>query len=301
MKHHFIVLDYASLNAVAAVVREGSFERAAATLGFTPSAVSQRVRGFEERLGCVLIVRGQPCLPTARGSELCAHFDKVRLLEADLDRRSGITRQATRLSSAIKVAVNADSFATWFPQVVTRFAAETGMVLEITLEDASHTAERLRSGEVLAAVTSDPASVPGCRTIALGSFPYVACASPDFVGHWFGAGIDAISLVCAPCMRFNRHDDLQRRWAREAHGFRLDPPTHWVPSTQGFLDLALSGLAWGLQPAVLAQPHLDSGRLIELPPAFKVAVELYWTVARLQTDSLRRLTQAVRKSARSSF
>ena len=38
------MLDYASLAALAAVVREGSFERAARALHVTPSAVSQRVR-----------------------------------------------------------------------------------------------------------------------------------------------------------------------------------------------------------------------------------------------------------------
>jgi LysR family transcriptional regulator (chromosome initiation inhibitor) len=42
MKQYFIVLDYSSLAAVAAVVREGSFEKAAQSLGITPSAVSQR-------------------------------------------------------------------------------------------------------------------------------------------------------------------------------------------------------------------------------------------------------------------
>lgn len=53
------MLDYPSLFALAAVVQEGSFERAARTLHVTPSAVSQRIRLLEERLGCVLVVRGQ--------------------------------------------------------------------------------------------------------------------------------------------------------------------------------------------------------------------------------------------------
>ena len=48
------MLDYASLAAVAAVVREGSFERAARVLNVTTSAVSQRVKQLEERLGSVL-------------------------------------------------------------------------------------------------------------------------------------------------------------------------------------------------------------------------------------------------------
>ncbi len=48
MKHNFMMLDYASIAAVAAIVREGTFERGAASLGITPSAISQRVRGLEE-------------------------------------------------------------------------------------------------------------------------------------------------------------------------------------------------------------------------------------------------------------
>ena len=61
------MLDYASLAAVAAVVREGSFERAARVLNVTTSAVSQRVKQLEERLGSILIVRGQPCSATDKG------------------------------------------------------------------------------------------------------------------------------------------------------------------------------------------------------------------------------------------
>lgn len=52
------MLDYSALRAVAAVVRTGSFEKAAGLLNVSPSAVSQRVKQLEERLGVVLIVRG---------------------------------------------------------------------------------------------------------------------------------------------------------------------------------------------------------------------------------------------------
>jgi LysR family transcriptional regulator (chromosome initiation inhibitor) len=78
------MLDYASLFALAAVVREGSFDRAARALHVTPSAVSQRIRLLEERVGCALVVRGQPCTATDTGRRLCQHADRVRLLEQDL-------------------------------------------------------------------------------------------------------------------------------------------------------------------------------------------------------------------------
>lgn len=78
------MLDYPSLFALAAVVKEGSFERAARALHVTPSAVSQRIRLLEERLGCALVVRGQPCEATEAGRRLCQHVDRVSLLEHEL-------------------------------------------------------------------------------------------------------------------------------------------------------------------------------------------------------------------------
>ena len=61
------MLDYTGLQALAAVVREGSFERAARRLHITPSAVSQRIKQLEERTGQVLVLRGTPCTGTDAG------------------------------------------------------------------------------------------------------------------------------------------------------------------------------------------------------------------------------------------
>ena len=80
------MLDESLLAAIAAVAREGSFERAARVLHVTPSAVSQRVRLLEERIGAALIVRGQPCVPTEIGGRLCRHAALVSVLEAELRR-----------------------------------------------------------------------------------------------------------------------------------------------------------------------------------------------------------------------
>lgn len=287
------MLDYPALQALAAVIRDGSFERAARTLRITPSAVSQRVRGLEERLGAILVVRGQPCRPTDLGRTLCAHADRVSLLEADL----GLAEAATLGPGPLRIAVNADSLATWFPAALGGLADRPALSLDFVLDDEGHTAERLRSGEVLAAVTADPEPIQGCRTVPLGSLVYAACASPAFHARFFASGIDAEALSRAPQLRFDRRDGLQARWMRAAHGCAPDAPIHGVPSTHGFLDLALGGLAWGLQPVALAGPHLAAGRLVELAPARRIEVPLFWTVSRLPAASLDRLTMAVRAGA----
>jgi LysR family transcriptional regulator, chromosome initiation inhibitor len=78
------MLDYPALRAVAAVVQTGGFEKAARVLNVTPSAVSQRVKQLEERLGTVLIERGSPCVATEQGEWLCRHLDNVGMLEGEL-------------------------------------------------------------------------------------------------------------------------------------------------------------------------------------------------------------------------
>lgn len=290
------MLDYAALAALAAVVREGSFEKAAMALGVTPSAISQRVRGLEERLGAVLVVRGQPCLPTEPGARLCAHLRQVSLLEDELT--AGMPNLGEgRERMTLRVAVNSDSLASWFPAAVARFAGESDALLDLLLDDEEHTAGRLRAGEVLAAVTTDPTPVQGCRTIPLGMLPYVAAASPAFVKRYFPGGVTAGALAQAPILRFDRRDALQARWAEAVAGVTLEAPTHWVPSTEGMLNVSLAGLGWAMAPLVTAAPHLADGTLVELVPGRRIEVPLYWQHLRLGAKVLDVLTASVRQAA----
>ncbi len=298
MKQNLIMLDYPALAAVAAVIREGSFDRAAIALSITASAVSQRVRGLEDRLGSILIVRGQPCVATELGRTLCAHFDQVRLLEADLAPTLALRSSDGELPLSLRVAVNADSFATWFPGAAAAFARSAGLLLDLVLEDEAHTADRLRSGDVVAAVTADRDPVQGCKTVELGVMRYIACASPSFIARHFAEGVNATALAHAPHVRFDRRDMLQARWAREAHGVELGALTNWVPTTHGMLDFALTGTAWAMLPVQLVQPHISAGRLVELAPKLSLEVKLYWTITRLHSASLLSLTDAVRDAAR---
>ena len=296
------MLDYAALAALAAVVRQGSFERAAGALGVTPSAVSQRVRALEERVGVVLVLRGQPCLPTEAGAQLCAHVERVRLLEGEV---AGLLPSLAGAGQdgpmTLRVAVNADSLGTWFMPAAAAFARDTGALLDLVLDAEEHTAGRLRGGEVLAAVTADPEPVQGCRTRPLGALRYVAAASPGERAAWFPDGPTPEALAAAPVLRFDRRDALQARWAREVAGVDLAAPTHWLPSTHGFVDACLAGLGWGLHPLALVEGHLAAGRLVELVPGRRLDVPLHWQFARIGARALADLTRAVVAAARASL
>src|ERR1700753_3821693 len=140
------MLDYASLSAVAAVVREGSFERAARTLNVTPSAVSQRIKQLEERLGGVLIVRGRPCTATAMGRSICRHVEQVGMLEHELQGTLPRLAEAREEKITLRVAVNADSLGTWFIGAMAEFLKSDPVLLDVASDDQEHTQEWLRAG-----------------------------------------------------------------------------------------------------------------------------------------------------------
>lgn len=295
------MLDYPLLAALAAVVREGSFERAAHALHLTPSAVSQRVKLLEERIGQVLVVRGQPCSATPAGRRLCRHAEQVAELEQQLRGELPAVGDGDAGPVTLPVAVNADSLATWFLPAAAAFAQQDGALLDIRLDDQEHTAESLRSGEVLAAVSALAAPVQGCRSVALGRLRYVATASPAFFERHFAAGVNAAALARAPCLTFNQKDRLQSQWLRQALGQDLVVPRHWLPASQAFVDASLAGMGWGMNPAPLVAAHLASGALRPLLPGCDLQVALHWQQARVAGPLLQRLGDLVMAAARAGL
>ncbi|WP_134495195.1 LysR family transcriptional regulator ArgP [Microvirga pakistanensis] len=288
------MLDYAHLSALTAVIRTGSFERAAQHLNITPSAVSQRIKLLEERLGVVLVVRGQPCTATQVGQRLCQHVEQVALLESSLhEDLPGL--QAGNQPVTLRIAVNADSLATWFIKAMAR---TEGYLFDLVLDDQDHSAEWLRRGEVVAAVTAHATPIQGCDCHALGALRYVATASPEYCAQWFADGFGKSAAARAPCLIFNQKDRLQADWLRQAFGTDLQPPLHWLPSSQAFVDAALAGIGWGMNPEPLVMEHLRAGRLVALRPDQPLDVPLFWQQSRIVAPVLGRMTRTVVQEAR---
>jgi LysR family transcriptional regulator (chromosome initiation inhibitor) len=293
-------LDSRQLAAFAAVLREGSFDAAARTLHVTPSAVSQRIKSLEERLGRVLIRRGSPCVSTEAGESLQRHAQQLQLLEAQALAPFGLDGDAAA-SLPLAIAVNADSLATWFVPALAALRERHEVGLDLHVEDQDHSSELLRQGRVLAAVSAEPVPVQGCKVSALGRMRYRAVASPAFMRRHFPRGVDDDALARAPCSVFNQKDQLQARFLRLLSRRRLQPPQHRIPSTHGFVHAALHGLGWGMNPEALVAPLLASGDLVELAPGRTLDVPLYWQRWSLESQVLRDLTDAVSAAARAGL
>jgi len=121
------------LAALAAVIEFGSFDAAAERLHVTPSAVSQRIKALEQRVGQVLVVREKPCRATTAGAPLLRLAAQTAMLESEaLAETSG---DGSPEGTRIAIAVNADSMSTWFTAV---FGQLPDVLFDIRIEDQDH-------------------------------------------------------------------------------------------------------------------------------------------------------------------
>ena len=283
-------LNPAQLDALVAIAESGSFEAAARQLHVTPSAISQRIKALETAAGQVLITRGTPCRATGRGRRLVQLGRQTRLLYEEAGRE---VRSDTAV--AVPVAVNADSLTTWFRQVLGVVADWPGTSICLYVEDQAYSQELLRTGDALAAVTSDPTAVQGCTVEALGLLRYVPAATPAFAERWrHGRSFDWAAM---PTLVFNDKDDLQPELLRRRGVTSLPPVVHRVPSSADFHAAVLLGLGWAMVPLLQAGEDFAAGRLERLSRDV-TDVALYWQRWRLDSPTLVDLTTAVRTAAR---
>ena len=134
------------IETLATVVKEGTFDAAARTLHVTPSAVSQRIKALEQRVGRVLVVRTKPVQATEAGEVLLRLGQQLTLLEHETLRQLGTEPDHERPTS-LPIAVNADSLATWILPPLARVAAREPVVFDLVRDDQDHTAGLLASGD----------------------------------------------------------------------------------------------------------------------------------------------------------
>ncbi len=175
------------------------------------------------------------------------------------------------------MAVNADSLATWFREVLAVVAQWPGVALGLHVEDQAWSHDLLREGRVLGAVTSDPVAVQGCRVEPLGTLRYRPAAAPALVGPGEAARPDWSGL---PMVVFNDKDALQDQWLAR-RGAAPPRVVHRVPTSADFVAAIEAGLGWGMVPEPQLVPALRAGALVALAGEEHLDVALHWQRWRL--------------------
>jgi LysR family transcriptional regulator (chromosome initiation inhibitor) len=268
------MFDYKLLSALAAVIEQAGFERGAQVLGLSQSAVSQRIKLLEARIGQPVLIRATPPSPTDIGRRLLNHVQQVRLLERELQSQVPALDEEG-MPERLRIALNADSLATWWADAVGDFCAEQHLLLDLVVEDQDVGLKRMRAGEVAACVCGTERPVAGARSVLLGAMRYRALASPGFIARHFPEGVTVAQLARSPALVFGPDDFLQHRYLASL-GVEGGFEHHLCPSSEGFLRLTEAGLGWGLVPEVQVRAQMQRGALIELLPGRPIDVPLYW-------------------------
>lgn len=285
------MLDYKLLQALATVLECGGFERAGDALGLSQSAVSQRIKALEIRLGQPVLIRHPHLAPTPAGQKLLNHYQQVQLLERDLGRTlPTLEERAPRL----RIALNADSLATWWAEAIGDFCQDEGLLLDLVIEDQDVGLGRLRDGEVAACLCASPQPIAGARCLPLGEMAYHAYAAPAYLARHFPDGPTPEAFQRAPAIVYGPHDQLQHRFLALC-GYRGAFPYHLCPSSEGFMRLACAGVGYGMLPLMQVETLVAEGRLARLAPGRPLAVPLYWHFWRHSGELLERLTARLAK------
>lgn len=306
------------LAALLAVSDTGAFDRAAGRLGVSTSAVSQRIRALESALGRVLVRRGSPSTVTAQGAIVLRYARQQELLAGEMSAELGLGAaagaaqdQGSRADDPcpapepveIAVAVNLDSLATWFPTLFPEIAHWPDLRLRLVADNEGRTAELLREGSVMAAISVARDPVAGCSSQTLGRMRYLPVASPALLSS---AGLSALGagpherlqdgtldrVARLPVLRFDDTDDLQDLVLSTA-GLPSGLPGPQVPGNEAYARALEAGMGWGLLPRTLLDRHPG---LLPVPGLVPLDRELTWYRWRLRSALLDRLTSVVHRA-----
>ncbi|MFW0155967.1 LysR family transcriptional regulator ArgP [Rothia sp. P6271] len=284
------------------VVDEGTFEAAAEILGVSASAISQRIKTMETSAGRILLQRTNPVRPTDSGEVVLRVARQNEYLNAELEQELG-ERSG---QGSITIAVNSDSLATWLLSAVGELSRCDKIFCDLRREGEQHSSALLRSGEVMAAITSHPEPINGCEVEELGQARYWCVASQEFVDEHFKSWphhITAEELNTAPVIEFDRKDHGQRSSRHlilKAHNIEDnggESPSIYIPSSPDYARAVEDGIGWGLVPEAQCRQGLESGTIISLAGEKPLEFPLYWQRWKISSRILDRVTERIYEAA----
>ncbi len=287
------MLDYKLIEALAMVIEEGGFDKAAGKLHLTQSAISQRVRLLEETSGQILMTRSSPPVPTPAGADFLKHYHQVKRLEGDLN--TIVSPGTDKKKESLSIALNADSLETWFLEAVTPFLKKhPHITLDIKVDDQEETHKMLKNGEVAGCISARKAPIQGCTSTCIGTMNYRMVATPEFTDRYFPTGLTLKAIAHAPAVIFNRKDNLHAMVLKSVFNKSFKQiPAHYVPSTEKFAEFIIKSLAYGVIPDEQSKELLGNGQLADLAPYHNIPVKLYWHCWNIKSELLSMFTKTL--------
>jgi DNA-binding transcriptional LysR family regulator len=280
------------------VVREGSFTRASALLGVTPSALSHAVRGLETRLGVRLLTRTTRSIaPTEAGERL---FNSVAPRFDDIDAEVAAVKDLhDKPVGTIRItsAEHAANSVLW-PRLSRVMHDHPGIQVEITVDYtmADIVAQRYDAGvRVGDQVAKDMIAVrigPDLRIAVVGSPGYFATRPKPRSPH------DLAQHSCIN-LRLPTHGGfLPWDFEKKGQEIKLRVAGQWVfNSSSPIVRAALADHGLAFVPEDMVLEHIAAGRLVRVLDDWckpYPGYHLYYPSRRQSSRALATIVEALR-------
>lgn len=255
------VLTPDALAMLQTIAEKGSFAAAARASHMVPSALTYRVRQMEDALDVLLFDRSsRQARLTAAGAELLR--EGVRVL-ADLDAIANrVKRVATGWEPQLTIAVDSIiNHATVMELCKDFLAPDPPTRLKLRDETLSGTLEALTSGQADLAlgVALDAGSAAGLEREPLGTVRFAFVVAPH---HPLAQAPEPLSDDMIRRHRAVAVADSVQRGGGITVGLLPGQDVLTVSSMPAKLDAQIRGLGVGFLATCLAQPYMDTGRLV---------------------------------------
>jgi len=260
------------------IADSGSFAAAARASHMVPSALTYRVRQMEEALDVLLFDRSsRQARLTAAGAEL---LREGSVLLANVDAVANrIKRVATGWEPQFTIAV--DSVikpATVMDLCAAFFALNPPTRVKLLTETLSGTLDALIAGRAdlaLGAVV-EPSAKAGLQHAPLGKVSFVFVVAPH---HPLSSTAEPVPDEVIRQYRAVTVADSVQRGAGMSIGLLAGQDVFTVASMPAKLDAQTRAMGVGFLPTCLAQPYIDTGRLVVKRvqrPEYQVQVSYAW-------------------------
>lgn len=255
------VLTPDALAMVQTIAHTGSFAAAARVSNMVPSALTYRVRQMEDALDVLLFDRSsRQARLTEAGAELLR--EGARLL-ADVDAIANrVKRVATGWEPQLTIAVDSIiNHATVMELCETFFSLNPPTRVKLRAETLSGTLEALTSGQADLAlgVVMETGTTAGLQREPLGTVRFAFVVAPD---HPLARAPEPLSDEVIRRHRAVAVADSIQRGSGISFGLLTGQDVFTVTGMPAKLDAQVRGLGIGFLPTCLAQPYIDTGRLV---------------------------------------
>jgi DNA-binding transcriptional LysR family regulator len=257
--------DFGQLRAFAAVASLRSFSRAAALLGVSASALSQAVRGLEERVGIQLLNRTTRSVSLTQAGELL--FARVRPAVAEIGAALGdAQRYGARPAGTVRVHSFRFSAARFITPILAEFsAAYPEITLDITLNEevvdivGSGFDAAIRIGEL---IERDMVAVRLSPDLS-----QIAVAAPDYLAQ-YGTPRHPRDLAAHRCIGWRwpgRDRVYEWEFFEDGKWFEVAVKGPLIASDKEFgLKAAIDGAGIAFTIREMAEAAIADGRLVPL-------------------------------------